>query len=169
MHQVELFKSLNGQLETLKAYIAPEPDDQAILGEDSEGLGEDQIGEPILDITDLPRSRTNYNALPTALEGLASLASSHPTNQQSTSFASLSTTSQRTLQSLTDLNAYITSETFNIPSASSFRLNSANSAGSRALGPVEEELRRELRALKGLVLNRRSFTPTSITASSNKT
>lgn len=66
----------------------------------------------------------------------------------------MSTTSQRTFQSLTDLNAYITSETFNIPSASSFRLNSANSAGSRALGPVEEELRRELRALKGLVLNR---------------
>jgi hypothetical protein len=61
MHQVELFKSLNGQLETLKANIAPEPDDQAILGEDSEVLGEDQIGEPILDMADLPKSRTNYN------------------------------------------------------------------------------------------------------------
>jgi len=61
MHQVELFKSLKGQLETLKANITPEPDDRAILGEDSGVLEQDQIGEPILDIADLPRSRTDYN------------------------------------------------------------------------------------------------------------
>ena len=78
----------------------------------------------------------------------------HESDASSSGFISLSTTSSRALESLTNLNAYITSETFNIPSVSSFRLQSAQNANSRALGPAEEEVRRELRALKGLVLNR---------------
>jgi hypothetical protein len=93
-----------------------------------------------------------FQALPLAIGRILEAADLR--SSSSSGFVSLSTTSARTLQSLTDLIAYITSETFNIPAVSSFRLNSASNTNSRALGPAEEEVRRELKALKGLVLNR---------------
>lgn len=69
---------------------------------------------------------------------------------------SRSTSFSRTLDSVTDLTAYISSQTYLIPAASSFRLGMGGSAsnGVNALGSAEEEVRRELKALKGLVLNR---------------
>ncbi|OCH94336.1 hypothetical protein OBBRIDRAFT_789466 [Obba rivulosa] len=60
---------------------------------------------------------------------------------------------QHTLKALTDFTGYIATQTY----TTMFR---APGMGlSAPLSPQEEELRREIRALKGLVLNRRSFMP----------
>ncbi|KAF8138372.1 hypothetical protein EV363DRAFT_1393827 [Boletus edulis] len=67
---------------------------------------------------------------------------------------------QRTLQILSDFTGYITTQTYTL-GLPSIRGTGATSGGS----PVEDELRREIRALKGLVLNRRSFLPSSTGAS----
>ncbi|KAF8591495.1 hypothetical protein K439DRAFT_901504 [Ramaria rubella] len=64
---------------------------------------------------------------------------------------------QHTFKSLTDLTAFLSRETFALyGSNAGFRL-----PGGHLLGPAEEEVRRDIRALKGLVLNRRSFAPTT--------
>ena len=52
---------------------------------------------------------------------------------------------QKTLQTLSDFTGYIASQTYTVP----FKYGITTS-----LTPEEEELRREIRALKGLVLNR---------------
>lgn len=62
---------------------------------------------------------------------------------------------QRTLQVLSDFTGYITTQTYSLGLVSSRSTNGVASGGN----PVEDELRREIRALKGLVLNRRSFLP----------
>jgi hypothetical protein len=59
---------------------------------------------------------------------------------------------QHTLQALSDFTGYITTQLYALPSTSSYRGLGYN-AGS-TLGSDEEELRKEIRALKGLVLNR---------------
>ncbi|KAI1796199.1 hypothetical protein LXA43DRAFT_1090283 [Ganoderma leucocontextum] len=62
---------------------------------------------------------------------------------------------QHTFQALSDLTGYITTQTYTLPTG--FR---APGLGLGApLTPEEEEIRRDIRALKGLVLNRRSFMP----------
>lgn len=63
---------------------------------------------------------------------------------------------QRTLQVLSDFTGYITTQTYSL----GYPLI-RGSGGDL----VEDELRREIRALKGLVLNRRSFLPASVEAS----
>ncbi|KAG6378627.1 hypothetical protein JVT61DRAFT_12897 [Boletus reticuloceps] len=68
---------------------------------------------------------------------------------------------QRTLQVLSDFTGYITTQTYTLGLPSIRGTGVATSGGS----PVEDELRREIRALKGLVLNRRSFLPSSTGAS----
>ncbi|KAH7930680.1 hypothetical protein BV22DRAFT_46754 [Leucogyrophana mollusca] len=55
---------------------------------------------------------------------------------------------QRTLQALSDFTGYITTQTY------SFSIR-----GGTTADPQEDEVRREIRALKGLVLNRRTFLP----------
>jgi hypothetical protein len=65
---------------------------------------------------------------------------------------------QHTLQTLSDFTGYLTTQIYALPSISSYRPLGINVGGT--LGPEEEELRREIRALKGLVLNRRSFLST---------
>ncbi|KAI5893931.1 uncharacterized protein SCHCODRAFT_02500613 [Schizophyllum commune H4-8] len=62
---------------------------------------------------------------------------------------------QRTLQTLGDFTGYLSSQVYAPfrPSGPQYGL------GSSGLGPVEEDMRKEIRALKGLVLNRRSFLP----------
>lgn len=59
-----------------------------------------------------------------------------------------------TLEALSELTGYISTQTYlpyrTLSSVSGF-------SSSSLLSPAEEELRREIRALKGLVLNRRSF------------
>lgn len=59
---------------------------------------------------------------------------------------------QHTLQSLIDLTGYLTTQAYG--STTSFR-----PFGASQLGPREEEIRREIRALKGLVLNRCATIP----------
>ncbi|KAM5535508.1 hypothetical protein V8D89_010845 [Ganoderma adspersum] len=63
---------------------------------------------------------------------------------------------QHTFQALSDLTGYITTQTYVLPTTG-FR---APGLGlGTPLTPEEEEVRRDIRALKGLVLNRRSFMP----------
>lgn len=57
---------------------------------------------------------------------------------------------QHTLQALTDFTGYIASQTYAIPS----NLRLSGIGMNTPLPPGEEEVRREIRALKGLVLNR---------------
>ncbi|KAI6047519.1 hypothetical protein EDC04DRAFT_630739 [Pisolithus marmoratus] len=69
---------------------------------------------------------------------------------------------QRTLQVLSDFTGYITTQTYSLGMLS-FTMPSSIIRGTAAAGDSvqEDEIRREVRALKGLVLNRRSFLPTS--------
>ena len=66
-------------------------------------------------------------------------------------------TRQRLLESLADLTGYITTQTYSF-AASSFGIPSAFGTGASStttlLPPQHEEIRKEIRALKGLVLNR---------------
>ena len=68
---------------------------------------------------------------------------------------------QRTLQVLSDFTGYITTQTYSLGLPSIRGTGGVTSGGN----PVEDELRREIRALKGLVLNRRSFLPSGAGAS----
>ncbi|EIW82296.1 hypothetical protein CONPUDRAFT_164918 [Coniophora puteana RWD-64-598 SS2] len=72
-------------------------------------------------------------------------------------FAPSPSPAQRTLQVLSDFTGYITTQTYALGVAS-FRPNSSG-AGANPANAQEDELRREIRVLKGLVLNRRSFLP----------
>ncbi|KAH7887544.1 hypothetical protein F5I97DRAFT_847649 [Phlebopus sp. FC_14] len=98
---------------------------------------------------------------PAVLTSLTSLQTSLPHTPKSlgtTSKSSPLTTAtlspaQRTLQVLSDFTGYITTQTY------SFGISSLRGPNGSAENPLEDELRREIRALKGLVLNRRSFFP----------
>ncbi|KAI6130323.1 hypothetical protein EDD16DRAFT_1515507 [Pisolithus croceorrhizus] len=69
---------------------------------------------------------------------------------------------QRTLQVLSDFTGYITTQTYSLGMLSSTAPSSIIRGTVAAGGSVQEdEIRREIRALKGLVLNRRSFLPLS--------
>ncbi|KAF8559194.1 hypothetical protein OG21DRAFT_1519496 [Imleria badia] len=68
---------------------------------------------------------------------------------------------QRTLQVLSDFTGYITTQTYSLGLLSIRGTGGVISGGN----PVEDELRREIRALKGLVLNRRTFLPSGATTS----
>ncbi|KAA1466602.1 hypothetical protein DENSPDRAFT_831461 [Dentipellis sp. KUC8613] len=95
---------------------------------------------------------------PPLISSLRSLKGSFPTELDDSN-----TRFQHTLQTLIDFTGYLTTQTYQL-SSSAFR---ASGFGSTALGPEEENIRREIRALKGLVLNRRTFMsprPTTPTA-----
>ncbi|KAL4081557.1 hypothetical protein V8B97DRAFT_2001709 [Scleroderma yunnanense] len=68
---------------------------------------------------------------------------------------------QRTLRVLSDFTGYITTQTYSLGFVSSTSLSSTIRGGTSASGgsAQEDEVRREIRALKGLVLNRKSFLP----------
>ncbi|KAJ7490299.1 hypothetical protein B0H11DRAFT_1019220 [Mycena galericulata] len=87
---------------------------------------------------------------PTALAGsLAALAASvpKPSTEKHSSI-------QHALQSMTDFTGYISSQMY----APYLPLQQRLGPGA-SLSPAEEDVRKEIRALKGLVLNRRSFMP----------
>jgi hypothetical protein len=96
------------------------------------------------------------------LASLVNLQATLPRSQEGTPASSgglplTSTISakQRTLQVLSDFTGYITTQTYSLGLPSIRGTGGVTSGGN----PVEDELRREIRALKGLVLNRRSFLP----------
>ena len=62
---------------------------------------------------------------------------------------------QHMLQTLTDLTGYLTTQTYTLPSGgfSGFGITGYTTSSSLAT-PQQEELRKEIRALKGLVLSR---------------
>ncbi|KAJ7639077.1 hypothetical protein FB45DRAFT_787694, partial [Roridomyces roridus] len=90
-------------------------------------------------------------ASPTALvESLSALEASipRPSPEKHSPF-------QHALQSMTDFTGYISTQMY-----SPFLPTAGNRYSSGAsLAPAEEDVRKEIRALKGLVLNRRSFMP----------
>jgi len=92
------------------------------------------------------------------MASLSSLRSSLPPSRSQTN------PFQHSLQALTDLTGYITMQTYNLTSSS---LHMPTMGISAPLGPQEEEIRREIRALKGLVLNRRTFAPPTSRANSS--
>lgn len=61
------------------------------------------------------------------------------------------TSASRTLQSLTDFTAYLSSQTYAIPSG---YLATFGNRSQRTLGAAEEEVRKDIRSIKGLLLNR---------------
>lgn len=63
---------------------------------------------------------------------------------------------QRTMQTLSDFTGYLSSQVYT-PFRTTVAHYGMSSSGN--LGPVEEDMRKEIRALKGLVLNRRTFIP----------
>ncbi|KAF8351626.1 hypothetical protein F5887DRAFT_938388 [Amanita rubescens] len=66
---------------------------------------------------------------------------------------------QHAMQALSDLTGYISSQVY-LPYRGLSGVGGFSGSSSSLLSPAEEELRREIRALKGLVLNRRSFMAT---------
>jgi hypothetical protein len=65
-----------------------------------------------------------------------------------------SSAAQKTLQSLSELTALISGEMYSFPSSFRGTFGTLNNRPQNTLGPAEEEVRKELRALKGLLLNR---------------
>ncbi|OJT05321.1 hypothetical protein TRAPUB_3762 [Trametes pubescens] len=88
---------------------------------------------------------------PPLLSSLSTLASTLPTAASSPSQPKF----QHTFQALSDLTGYIATQTYAAPHG----LRAPGLGLGVPLAPAEEEVRREIRALKGLVLNRRSFMP----------
>ena len=100
--------------------------------------------------------------IPPLFASLANLQAALPRSQEtvSTSFGGppptpAMSTRQRTLQVLSDFTGYITTQTYSLSLPSVRGTNGVTSSGNL----VEDELRREIKVLKGLVLNRRSFLP----------
>ncbi|KAF8640033.1 hypothetical protein AX17_001275 [Amanita inopinata Kibby_2008] len=98
--------------------------------------------------------RTPEPPVPSVLqESLTSLATSLPetADPQGNKY-------QHTMQTLTNFTGYLSTQIYlpyrSAPGPGAFM------SGSSLLSPAEEELRREIRALKGLVLNRKSFMST---------
>ncbi|TFK43662.1 hypothetical protein BDQ12DRAFT_675351 [Crucibulum laeve] len=82
-------------------------------------------------------------------KSLDTLASSMPKHARTSPF-------QYTLQSLSDFTGYISTQVY-VPYRPS--LTGIGLPTSGGINPAEDEMKREIRALKGLVLNRRSFMP----------
>ncbi|KAF9226684.1 hypothetical protein BS17DRAFT_775967 [Gyrodon lividus] len=100
---------------------------------------------------------------PLVLTSLANLQAALPRNfkppvtdsKSSTPAVPTLSAAQRTLQVLSEFTGYITTQTYSLGTSPIRGVNGVAPSGY----PVEDELRREIRALKGLVLNRRSFLP----------
>lgn len=87
------------------------------------------------------------------IDKLQTLSSALPDKPQTpASPTSTNTPAQRTLQSLTAFTGYLSSQIYTPPRYLTPGL-------SASTGGVEEDIRKEIRALKGLALNRRSFLP----------
>ncbi|KAI0375830.1 hypothetical protein BV20DRAFT_959889 [Pilatotrama ljubarskyi] len=94
-------------------------------------------------------------APPPLLTALTSLVSALPARTSPSSSSPPQPKFQHTFQALSDLTGYIATQTYAMP----YGLRAPGVGLGVPLSPEEEEVRREIRALKGLVLNRRSFLP----------
>ncbi|KAH0839838.1 hypothetical protein J3R83DRAFT_787 [Lanmaoa asiatica] len=113
------------------------------------------VPPPLLTTPPLLASLANLQAALPCSQELASASSGGPPPVPTISAR------QRTHQVLSDFTGYITTQTYSLGLSS---IRSANGVASDG-NPVQDELRREIRALKGLVLNRRSFLPSGTGAS----
>ncbi|OCB84572.1 hypothetical protein A7U60_g8558 [Sanghuangporus baumii] len=97
------------------------------------------------------------------LTSLTSLKSSFPPARTEPSAI------QRALDTLADFTGYITTQTYQL-AAGSMRLHAGHGYSTfgapSQLTPQQEEVKKDIRALKGLVLNRRTFAPTATRATS---
>ncbi|VDC02539.1 unnamed protein product [Peniophora sp. CBMAI 1063] len=84
-----------------------------------------------------------------SLENLATSLKSHSTASETVSYR------QHTLQALADFTGYLTTQTYSLAS-SRLRIPGVQ---PDLQSTQEEDVRKEIRALKGLVLNRKSFLP----------
>ncbi|KZV77117.1 hypothetical protein PENSPDRAFT_596939 [Peniophora sp. CONT] len=85
----------------------------------------------------------------TSIENLASSLKTHSITSEPSSYR------QHTLQALADFTGYLTTQTYSLAS-SRLRLPGVQ---PELPSSQEEDVRKEIRALKGLVLNRKSFLP----------
>ncbi|KDQ17232.1 hypothetical protein BOTBODRAFT_64259 [Botryobasidium botryosum FD-172 SS1] len=166
--QIDLLIRLNERLTVLRdevkapspAEADPEAQVEANGEEQKQGDNEEEVATK-----SVPPSPT-YTALVHLISVLPSLhrVTSTPIATTPTPASTSSTpTYATTLHALTQLTAYISSQTYLFSSSSSsYSPWNVSGFGNRQLGPAEEEVRREIKALKGLVLNRRSFAPTSV-------
>ncbi|KAF9779446.1 hypothetical protein BJ322DRAFT_352187 [Thelephora terrestris] len=75
---------------------------------------------------------------------------------------------QHMLQTLTDLTGYLTTQTYLLPSGGSSGYNGIGYTTSSTLAtPQQEEIRKEIRALKGLALSRRTFAIPKVSSVAN--
>jgi hypothetical protein len=101
----------------------------------------------------IPRSHPLEEDSPdTTCNVLSSLSTLSSSLSKTYHLPSLEHSRQDTLQALTTLTGYLATQLYALPSALSFRAPGMGVVST--FGPAEEELRREIRALKGLVLNR---------------
>lgn len=103
-----------------------------------------------------PATPPEPTPLSSSLSSLASSVSLAPRHPESTN------PFQGTIDALADVTGYITTQTYQLATRGSMRMPGASGyglTGSTTLSPQEEEIRREIRSLKGLVLNRRTFAP----------
>lgn len=70
---------------------------------------------------------------------------------------------QETLDSVNSLTGYVSARVYSVPG---YTANKGVVKRPPVLGPIEDEVKSEIRALKGLVLNRRSFVATALRANS---
>ncbi|KAF8342205.1 uncharacterized protein EI90DRAFT_3116141 [Cantharellus anzutake] len=155
IHGLQLVEQLNKELTSLAKQTTMQPASNQL--DNPEQTVNESLSDPSPHSVERHISpRVEPERLCASVVRLAEAATQDP---NSTAAISRSTSFSRTLESVTDLIAYISSQTYLIPAASSFRLGTMGSSGGsvNVLGPAEEEVRRELKALKGLVLNRRSF------------
>lgn len=125
--------------------------------------GEENDCEPVYSVRN-PQSKAVK--LDAALERLITATAAHRELASDSSPLSNSA-AQKTLQSISELTALVSGQTYSMPS--SFRTSFGGNLSNRpqdTLGPAEEEVRKELRALKGLLLNRYAFINTPYLKSS---
>lgn len=70
---------------------------------------------------------------------------------------------QETLDSVNSLTGYVSARVYSVPG---YTANKGVVKRPPVLGPIEDEVKSEIRALKGLVLNRRSFVATAMRSNS---
>ncbi|KZT06413.1 uncharacterized protein LAESUDRAFT_759261 [Laetiporus sulphureus 93-53] len=143
----ELFLSLEAKLPWLKEESAAEYEGRLWETLSTNPLFLREESEGTMTWSYEPPEQPSPPPIVTSLDKLKQ-AMSAPPHSQTSRF-------QHTLAALTDLTGYIATQTY-----AQFRLpNMGYGGGAPPTSTEEDEVKREIRALKGLVLNRRTFMP----------